>query len=78
MRQRGADPGGATRRKDRKNPRDLNACVCLCRAVTEVQLRAVIERGTRTVDELVGRSGAGSRCGGCRPDLARLLVACAA
>jgi len=52
--------------------------VCLCRAVTDVELKAVIERGTRTVEDLVCRSGAGSRCGGCRADLARLLVACSA
>jgi bacterioferritin-associated ferredoxin len=65
-------------RMSRKDRDDLSSYVCLCRAVTDVQIRTAVARGTRTVDELVGQSGAGTRCGGCRPDLARLLVACSA
>jgi len=52
--------------------------VCLCRGTTERQVRTAIRRGAGTVDGLAGRSGAGTRCGGCLPALARLLVESAA
>ena len=47
--------------------------VCHCRAVTDRAIRAQIEAGANHEQELAERCGAGSRCGGCRPTLRRLL-----
>jgi bacterioferritin-associated ferredoxin len=47
--------------------------VCHCRAVTDRVIRAQIEAGACHEQELAERCGAGSGCGGCRPNLRRLL-----
>lgn len=39
--------------------------VCVCKGLTEAQLRTLIEGGSDTLDQLVCASGAGSECGGC-------------
>jgi bacterioferritin-associated ferredoxin len=49
--------------------------VCQCRAVTDRAVRAAIDRGARTIEDLARCSSAGSRCGGCWPALAELLEA---
>ncbi len=50
--------------------------VCLCRAVTDHEIRDAIESGASSLDEISCATRAGSVCGGCVPDLARLLEAC--
>jgi bacterioferritin-associated ferredoxin len=47
--------------------------VCSCRAVTDRTVDAVIITGASTVRDVAERCGAGSRCGGCWPELQRLL-----
>lgn len=47
--------------------------VCSCLAVTDRTVDAVIAGGASTLDEVTDRCGAGSRCGGCWPELQRLL-----
>jgi bacterioferritin-associated ferredoxin len=47
--------------------------VCQCRAVTDRAVRAAIDRGARTIEDLARCSSAGSRCGGCWPALMELL-----
>jgi bacterioferritin-associated ferredoxin len=47
--------------------------VCSCRAVTDRTIDAVVASGASCVDEVAARCGAGSRCGGCWPELQRLL-----
>jgi bacterioferritin-associated ferredoxin len=49
--------------------------VCHCRALTDGAVRASIDAGASTLAELAERCGAGSRCGGCRVLLERLLAA---
>ena len=49
--------------------------LCLCKGVTESDVRAVVEAGARTADEVVAESGATARCGGCRGSLLRFLSA---
>ena len=44
-----------------------------CRAVTDDTIEDEVERGASTIDELADRCGAGSECGGCWPELERLL-----
>jgi bacterioferritin-associated ferredoxin len=47
--------------------------VCLCRAVSDRKVRKVINRGAATVDEVGAACGAGTGCGGCRPEIQALL-----
>jgi bacterioferritin-associated ferredoxin len=49
---------------------------CLCRAVTETSVRAVVKAGASTVAEVRATCGAGTGCGGCLPSLRRLLAEC--
>lgn len=39
--------------------------VCICAAVSEAQVRACVEAGARTAEEIGDRSGAGTGCGSC-------------
>ena len=48
--------------------------VCSCRAVTDRTIRQVVANGARTIEEIAGRCGAGSHCGGCWPVLDELLA----
>lgn len=47
--------------------------VCLCRGVNEETVRRVIAAGARDVEAVSRWSGAGTGCGGCFPELCRLL-----
>jgi bacterioferritin-associated ferredoxin len=47
--------------------------VCSCRAVTDRTVDAAIASGAATIPEVIDRCGAGNRCGGCWPELQRLL-----
>ena len=47
--------------------------VCSCRAVTDRTVHAAIVSGATCIEEIAERCGAGSRCGGCWPELERLV-----
>jgi bacterioferritin-associated ferredoxin len=47
--------------------------VCLCKGVTERQVRSAIAAGARTPCEIAARCRAGTGCGGCLPEVCRLL-----
>ena len=47
--------------------------VCHCRVVGERSVERAIDAGAHTVDEIGARCGAGTVCGGCHPELQRLL-----
>lgn len=47
--------------------------VCSCCAVTDRTVRVAIASGASTVDEVRGRCWAGGGCGGCWPELQRLI-----
>lgn len=49
--------------------------VCSCRQVGEDNIRDAIASGCRTVAEIGTKTGAGTRCGSCRPEIAALLAA---
>jgi len=49
--------------------------VCSCRAVTDRTVDAAIASGASSIEEIATRCGAGGRCGGCWPELERLLEA---
>ncbi|MCA1683280.1 MAG: (2Fe-2S)-binding protein [Actinobacteria bacterium] len=46
---------------------------CLCRAVSERNVRAAVADGATTVAQVRAACGAGTGCGGCLPALRRLL-----
>ncbi|PTL82680.1 bacterioferritin-associated ferredoxin [Vitiosangium sp. GDMCC 1.1324] len=48
--------------------------VCLCHVVSDRTIRARISEGARTVDALGDACGAGTGCGGCKGQLAQMLV----
>lgn len=48
--------------------------VCHCQVVSDRRIRAEIEAGAVTVDEIAERCGAGARCGSCRPTISVLLA----
>jgi bacterioferritin-associated ferredoxin len=47
--------------------------VCSCRGVNDRAVDAAIASGATTIGDVAHRCGAGSRCGGCWPELQRLL-----
>jgi bacterioferritin-associated ferredoxin len=47
--------------------------VCHCAAVSDRNLRDAIAEGARHEDDLAERCGAARRCGGCLPEVRRLL-----
>jgi bacterioferritin-associated ferredoxin len=47
--------------------------VCLCKGVTDREIRAAIAAGARTPVEISARCRAGTGCGGCQPEVCRLL-----
>ena len=49
--------------------------VCLCKGVSDRTIRAQIEQGASTVEEIGACTGAGTKCGRCRPEIAEMLRA---
>jgi bacterioferritin-associated ferredoxin len=39
--------------------------VCMCMAVTEVEIRTCLHAGATTTEQVSERTGAGTGCGGC-------------
>jgi bacterioferritin-associated ferredoxin len=48
--------------------------VCHCQVVSDRRIRAEVEAGAVTVDEISHGCGAGARCGSCRPTISVLLA----
>jgi len=49
--------------------------VCICHAVTDVELRGCIRRGARTVEDIGDACDAGTGCGTCLDTIDVLLTA---
>jgi bacterioferritin-associated ferredoxin len=47
--------------------------VCSCRTVSERTVHAALASGATCIEDLAERCGAGSGCGGCWPELERLI-----
>jgi bacterioferritin-associated ferredoxin len=47
--------------------------VCICRVVTEAEVRGCIAEGACTIRDVVNRSEAGTGCGSCIAKIAALL-----
>lgn len=48
--------------------------VCLCRGVTKRAVLDALREGARTLGAVGRACGAGRVCGGCRPEICRLLA----
>ncbi|HEX7886399.1 MAG TPA: (2Fe-2S)-binding protein, partial [Phenylobacterium sp.] len=49
--------------------------VCACRGVRTPRIEAAIAQGCASVDAVGEATGAGTSCGSCRPEIARLIAA---
>ncbi len=47
--------------------------VCLCRVVTDHQVRDAIHRGARNIDEVGESCGAGTGCGACHEQIQEMI-----
>ena len=54
-------------------PIETGPIVCACRGVRQAKIEAAIAEGCGSVDAVAEATGAGSSCGSCRPEIARLL-----
>ena len=52
--------------------------VCLCRGVSEREIRQVVGAGANTPEAVAAACGAGGDCGACRTMVADLVVECEA
>ena len=48
--------------------------VCYCAALSDTAVKAAVDAGAHTIEDLGDRCGAGTECGGCHPALAELLA----
>jgi assimilatory nitrate reductase catalytic subunit len=55
---------------------DVGALVCACLKVGAKTIDAAIAGGCATVEAVGAATGAGTNCGSCRPEIARMLAAC--
>lgn len=49
--------------------------VCLCKAVTDHEIREAVDQGVEHVDQLEDLCGAGTGCGTCKPMAQELIDA---
>lgn len=49
--------------------------VCHCHRVSDRQIRSTVREGAVSVAEIGRRCGAGTGCGGCRPEVSAILQA---
>jgi bacterioferritin-associated ferredoxin len=47
--------------------------VCLCKGVTDRTIRAEVARGACSPEEIAACTGAGTRCGSCRHEVAAIV-----
>ena len=48
--------------------------ICICANYTESEIRGVIQRGYRTMEDLMYETGVALGCGMCRLDVERILI----
>ncbi len=51
--------------------------LCMCKSITDQQIRQAFEQGARTIGDLSVRFGVGIECGKCLEDIRQFLDACA-
>ena len=53
---------------------DASPIVCACRGVRAGRIETAVAAGCATVDAVGEATGAGTSCGSCRPEIARLIA----
>jgi assimilatory nitrate reductase catalytic subunit len=70
-----ADRAGLLIGRPPGRPTDTSPMVCACRGVRAGRIAAAIAEGRASVDAVGEATGAGTSCGSCRPEIARMLAA---
>ena len=52
---------------------DLNETICFCNDVTDGMIKAEIESGAKTLEDVQEATGAGTACGGCLDNIQALI-----
>ena len=52
--------------------------LCICKSISDTQIREAVDQGARTIGDISARFGVGVECGKCLDDIRQLLDACAA
>jgi NAD(P)H-nitrite reductase large subunit len=52
---------------------DLEEMVCFCGSVTVGDIKAAVEAGNTTLEDVKKATGASTHCGGCEPTVAELI-----
>lgn len=47
--------------------------ICHCNGVTDRRVRSAVQAGACTLRDVARSCGAGAGCGGCRPEIGRIL-----
>ena len=47
--------------------------ICICKAVTDEEIRKCITRGAKTVEDVQEKTKAGTQCGGCIEEVQEVL-----
>jgi bacterioferritin-associated ferredoxin len=53
---------------------NIRMYICLCEAVTDQEVRSVVQAGACSVAEVMRCTRAGTRCGACRTELAETVA----
>ena len=51
--------------------------LCICKSISDTQIREAVDQGARTIGDISARFGVGVECGKCLDDIRQLLDACA-
>ena len=55
-------------------PAFLDGLICFCHGVLETEIRKAIAEGANTVAEVQEKTRASTGCGGCMPEVERLIA----
>ncbi len=50
--------------------------LCICKSVSDKQVREAVDQGARTIGDVSARFGLGAECGKCLDDVRQFLDAC--
>ena len=67
------DPVALLAGRPRLAPPERGAVVCVCHDVAAMEIDACIAKGAVSVADIGRSCRAGTKCGSCRPELARML-----
>lgn len=55
-------------------PAMLGKLICSCKQVGEENIKAAVRDGCKSVEDIGKQTGAGTRCGSCKPELEQILI----